>query len=281
MKLTSLLNLGAVGLFATTAHAGDPLFDSTSRSYHTGNLDIDQGYRPVSMRLADLDGDTDLDVALANDGNYLAPKATVLINRGDGTFAPPVFMPLGWETQDLAVGDLDGDGDVDLLFGQSNSYGQGQRVSVMLNRGDATFEPESTFPCGSGPANVELADVDGDGDLDAITANNYFSENDVSVLYNDGSASLATRVDFALGLQPSKLAAGDLTGDGLPDLAVTIAGAFTKLVILVNDGTGGFGAPVVYDLSSTMYSPGPGVTMADIDNDGDRVVLMSEYNSSG
>lgn len=281
LALAGSFLVAAGAALVTSARAGDPLFDSSSRSFHTGDLDISQGYKPESIRLADLDGDTDLDVAIANVGNSMAPKATVLINQADGTFAPPEFVPVGSETQDLAAGDLDGDGDVDLVFGQSNMYSQGQQLSVLLNRGDASFEPELTFPCGMGPNSIALADMDGDDDLDAITSNGYFGESDVSVLYNDGSGNLSTRVDFALGEQPSKLAAGDLSGDGFPDLAITVSGAFTRLLVVINDGTGGLGAPVAYDLSSTIYQPGPGVALADIDNDGDRDVLMSEYNSSG
>ena len=71
------------------------------------------------------------------------------------------FLPVS-----LAAGDLDGDGDVDVLVGQSHFAGHG--VSVLLNRGDGTYLPPVFYPSATPVGTVALADVDGDGDRDAF-----------------------------------------------------------------------------------------------------------------
>jgi hypothetical protein len=113
--------------------------------------DIGEGI--LYIRLVDFDADGDLDfVALRR-----AAASTLWENDGRGSFrkSEQVF---GSGTR-LAAGDIDRDGRTDLVIGSA----------VWLNRGGGRFESVQTIPLGDA-ASLELADIDGDGDLDLLAA---------------------------------------------------------------------------------------------------------------
>lgn len=278
--LLAALFLGYIASIGATA--APPLLETPSRSFHTGSQITTEGYRPSAIQAADLDGDGDVDAAIANYGNFITAKVTLMFNQGDGTYAPPVFLDAAGETMDVVIADLDGDGDPDLAFAQSSSGITGNRVLVYLNHGDGTFAAQRVFTTGVGPTAIAAFDADGDGDLDLVTANNRFNEEDVSVLFNDGAASFTTRVDaFIGGHRPNDVAAGDLNGDGSPDLAVALEAGPDRVALLFNDGSGSFGAPVFHDTLFPYSVAIPGVAIADIDLDGDNDVLHGHDGNNG
>ncbi len=262
-------------LLAAPALAEEPYFDTDSRSYRTGEQVSTEAYRPSGQAVADLDRDGDLDVALSHFGNHTDPRISLLFNQGDGSYGPPVNYPVSGETLDVVAADLDGDGDADLAFAQSDGT-LGNRVLILLNQGNGTFGPERPFTTGRAPTSLVAFDADRDGDLDLATANNGSFENDVTVLYNDARAAFPTRLDFAVGTElPYKIAAGDLTGDGWPDLAVTVRDQPPSVAVLRNDRTGSFSAPTFLD-SGYPYVLTSGLAIADVDRDGDRDILYAE-----
>jgi hypothetical protein len=266
----------ATQLVATDALADAPLFESAQRSYGTGLTTGAQGYYPQGNVLADLDGDGDLDCVVAQVGNFITPKFTLLKNRGDGSFEPPVFVAISGESADVVAGDWDGDNDIDLAFCVGGYGTGGQSVAVFVNNGSGSFGAQQTFACGRGPTGLVAFDADLDGDLDLATANWYWNEADVSVLYNNGAGSFATRVDFAVpGLQLFKIDAGDLDADGWPDLAASVRGGMPAFVVLMNNGAGGFGAPTSHAAAASGVNDVPGLALADVDLDGDKDVLYS------
>jgi len=273
---------GAALLFsvwaAVPALAGDGLLQSPSRSFHTGDQVLSEAYRPNGQALADLDGDGDLDVALAHVGNFLEPRFSVHLNRGDGTFADPVTYRTVGETMDVVAADLDGDADVDLAFAQSYFGVSGSWVLVFLNDGSGVFGPEQKFATGIGPTGIAAFDADRDGDVDLATANNRFGEEDLTVLYNDGAGSFSGRVDLPIsGERPYKLAAGDLDGDGYPELVASVDGNVPAVSVYFNDGAGGFETLTQYDTTSLSSGSVPGIHVADVDADGDLDVLHSTH----
>ena len=162
--------------------AGSPVtgVDIILNAYGFGlrlKTDYDVGDSPRSVFIADLDGDGDNDLAVAN---YGSRNVSVLLNNGDGTFADKVDYDVGYRPFSVFSADLDGDGDNDLAVA---NYGS-RNVSVLLNNGDGTFADKVDYDVRYRPGSVFSADLDGDGDNDLAVAN-YGSDN-VSVLLNNG-----------------------------------------------------------------------------------------------
>ena len=104
----------------------------------------------------DLDGDRDLDLAVAF---TFSDEVSILLNNGDGTFAPDVFYSAGDGPRAVAMGDLDGDLDLDLAVTNQG----GNDVSILLNNGDGTFASQRRFA--AGPVAVVLRWRCGDASL--------------------------------------------------------------------------------------------------------------------
>ena len=146
------------------------------------------GHTPSAVAAADFDGDGDADLAVASHGDFDDPDlddVSILINDGAGSFSTAATLAVGVNPRAIATGDVDGDADVDLVI---SNYGTGQETStiaVLAGNGDGTFAAAVNWPTGWAPQDVVLGDFDGDGDLDAATAN--YGSSDVSLLANDGS----------------------------------------------------------------------------------------------
>ena len=123
--------------------------------------------------MADLTGDGQPDIVTSN---YRDNEVSVLLNEGNGQFAPPQLYKVGKGPNEVQVADLNGDGIADIV---TANYGS-DTVSVLLGNGNGTFQPQQTFAAGSGPASLAVADLNGDGKLDLVVGNR--NANTVSVL---------------------------------------------------------------------------------------------------
>ena len=148
------------------------------------------GSGPHQIRTGDLDGDGRLDLAVANDASN---SLSVLRGLPNGTFAAAVPYPTGSVPKGVAIGDINGDGRADLL--SANTAGNypvccnpgGDTISLLVNAGNGTFAAAQPFTVGTTPFAVAAGDIDGDGDLDVVTAN--WHSNDLTVLRNGGGGS--------------------------------------------------------------------------------------------
>jgi len=193
----------------------------------------------LPLAAADLDGDGDLDLAGTNDPNA-RPDPTgmwVIFNDGMGHFGPATVYPVGPWPVDVHFGDLDRDGDLDAVVANSNIfqyYPPPHDVSILLNRGDGTFEPEHRETVGVVPYAAMPCDLDCDLDLDIAVANHGWDEPaSISVLFNlcdpcdldrDGDVDLVDYATFrgcfagpGSGSTPD-CALADFDGDGDVDL---------------------------------------------------------------
>ncbi|HEX8350777.1 MAG TPA: Ig-like domain-containing protein, partial [Hymenobacter sp.] len=132
-----------------------------------------------------------------------------------GTFNGDSELTVGNNTTNATLGDIDGDGDLDLLTANYNNKGT---VTVRLNNGKGAFSGNQEVAVGPGPYQVVLGDVDGDGDLDLLTPNANTTINTVSVRLNDGKGTFGGTQEVKVGENPHAVALGDVDGDGDLDL---------------------------------------------------------------
>src|SRR6516162_8784528 len=117
-------------------------------------LAFDTGSYPISVAVADFNGDGKPDLAVAD-----ISTVRVLLGKGDGTFLPAQSVYAGNSPHSVAVGDFNGDGIPDLAVGTYYSDG----VSVLLGKGDGTFLPAVSYIAGNEPSSVAVGDFNGDG----------------------------------------------------------------------------------------------------------------------
>ncbi len=242
--LSALLSVGLAG----AAHA--QIAFQPAVSYPVGE-------EPEGGVLFDFDGDDDLDLVIASER---PDKIEFLANLGNGTFAVPIPLLTGDGTspEGIAVGDFDGDLDLDLvaaLFSEN-------AVQLILNQGGGTFTLGETFSVGQEPSIVVAADFDANGFPDAAVNNRV--SGDVSVLLNDGIGGFHPAVSYPVGIETRCVAAGNITADALPDLAVT---ARDSRIVRVFENTGVGAFQILIDLSLGSLLEPQGVALADFDSD--------------
>jgi FG-GAP-like repeat/RTX calcium-binding nonapeptide repeat (4 copies) len=214
----------------------------------------------IVMDAADLDGDTDEDLFLGGFGEL----HFVLRNDGTGDYAAEPVRSAGFNSGDVELADLEGDGDVDAVSATYGSSFTGD-VTVFRNAGDATFAPE-TLISSHQPIGLDLADFDIDGDVDIAAANR---GSGLGVVHPGGpGGTFEQPAQQPLFAPPFKITTGDLDGDGDTDVAASVNGgsASTQVIqVLLNDGAG--------DLVPAESIPAGGlpesVDAADFDLDGD------------
>ena len=177
---------------------------------------------PLELVAADLnnDGSPDLAVSLGcSDSICDHGEVDVLLNNQDGTFQPAVGYSAGVVTEGIAAGDLNHDGNTDIVATNS-AFGAMSTASVFMGNGDGTLKPAVNYSVEGGPVSVAIADLDGDGNLDLAVANTL--SNSVSVLRGNGDGTFQSARGFGVGRSPFFVLASDLNGDGKPDLVFSL-----------------------------------------------------------
>jgi hypothetical protein len=189
---------------------------------------------PVSVVFGDFNRDGIPDVAVAGDGNgeFSYGAVTILLGNGDGTFKPkPKTFAAGQAPASITAGDFNGDGILDLAV--SNLYvdtGDPGTVTILLGHGNGTFTTSESPTVGFLPYSVEVADFNGDGVADLVSAN--AGDNTASVLLGNGDGTFATAMSVAVGTDPIFAGVGDFNGDGLSDVAVANNSTGSVTVVL-------------------------------------------------
>jgi hypothetical protein len=223
------------------------------------------------------------DLATANNSGSVG----ILVGIGNGQFAAAAGSPYtdgGTFPQGLAVGDLNGDGRLDIAVANNNS----NNVSVLLGSGSngtvgflqalgSPFPTANGPTAANGPTNIAIGDVNGDGKPDLATANDSSSNSSVFLGNGFGRFVHIAGSPFSTGLTTLGVAVGDLNGDGLADVVVANRGtpSTNRITVLLSIESSLLPGPIV-DVSSP-----DSVIAVDLNGDGPLDLAATKFLSPG
>ena len=243
-------------------------------------VNLPTGRAPTGLAVADFNNDGKLDLAVTNQNDN---TVWIFLGNGDGTFARPVSYPTGQAPVFVTSGDFNGDNVVDLAIannGAATATNSGDSVSILLGNsvGDGTFGPTTSFPAGTGPTSIAVADfnVDGRPDL-AVTAQ---SDNAVALLLGLGDGTFSPFFELPVGTNPLSSVTDVFTSSGQPDLAVVNQGSNTVSVIINSEqfGGGSAAAPGTQFPNAEFIDVGVKVKATPRIHQNDEVTLQLEFD---
>jgi hypothetical protein len=227
------------------------------------------------VAVGDFNNDGQLDLGVGTsvgcgcEEGYRWGYSNVLLGKGEGSFASPLTTDGYGVPTGVAVADVNGDGNQDLL----TADGEAGSVGVLSGNGDGTLQAWSSPYTGGYPWAVAAGDVNGDGKLDLVVATENPTSNNVSVLLGDGLGDFGPARAYASGRHASSVALGDFNTDGVLD--ITVPNYFDNtLSVLLGRGDGTFKAPL-----SFAAGVGPtGIVAGDFNGDGRSDVAVGNVS---
>lgn len=305
-----LTDASPTDLALTQIDAGGQLDLAIAKANNTGSLDVrlggaggafgpaqtsDGGAYPGSVAAGNFDGGS-MDLVTAG-----YASVNLLRGNGDGTFQAPLnialppqsppnnpdpLTPLAQSPRSVATGDLNADGNLDLVVASDiyfsvfngcgwygcyySNYNDGY-VNVLLGNGSGGFGPAEVHHLGTfrSPNAVAVGDVNGDTLPDVITANDW----DLSVLLNNGLGPMADPIHSGSGSAFNSVSLGDVDGDGNVD---TVMRSGWGLSVQKGNGLGSFTAQPTLNLS---HSPDSAV-IGDVNADGKLDLVVAGGTST-
>jgi hypothetical protein len=248
-------------------------------------VDFSTGGGLATVGIADLTGDGKLDLVVGSLGTetlYIFPNTSEIGSINSGSFSSYISFGSAGGPHSVAIGDLDGDGKLDLVVAneRANNILIFRNVHTNTAFGPASLDSPLSFSVGSSPRFVTLGDLDGDGKPDIIVANT--GSGTCSIFRNTSTGSgisFAARVDLSLVAGSYSIAVGDLNGDGKPELVVanttgSTISVFINTSVVGSIGTDSFQTRIEFNVGSGPFA----AAIEDFDRDGKPDIAVANAN---
>ncbi len=229
------------------------------------------GFGAGVVNRGDFNNDGIPDILTGNNGGNGGYGVSVSLGIGDGRFRNPLNGAQGVGTFDMAVGDFNGDGKLDVALAGYSSSTQ-EVIQIMLGKGDGTFSKGQTInlPPNQNASSIATGDFNGDGKLDVATVST--TANKVYLYRGSGTGTFTSAGSISVGSTTSSavnIRVGDFNADGKPDLVLS---EYTTLYVLWNTGNFTF-SPV--EVASAPY--GVYATAVDVNQDHYTDLVVTKY----
>ncbi|NIA04205.1 MAG: hypothetical protein GWP09_02535, partial [Nitrospiraceae bacterium] len=274
--------------FTPTERTYDKLLNNISDADFSGQfkqfIEINAGQltalNNTSIVSGDIDNDGDIDLIISGMDSSFNNYTKIYRNDGTGSFTEinaGQLYPVS--NGDLALGDIDNDGDLDLIL---TGYNSGPISKIYQNDGTGSFTEINTGQLTDiQQGSIALGDMDNDGDLDIIICGTSSGVSITKIYQNDGTGSFSEIHSGQLAAATGALALGDIDNDGDLDIILSgmnISNGTYVGKIYQNDGSGSFSEINAGQLMQVKNST---ISIGDIDNDGDLDIILTGIDNGG